>query len=628
MKSVIKAIDKATNGVTSATGLLAAVFLLLIALFVFANVVSRFLGQPLPYLFALTCVSMVIFAFVGASYGLREGVHVRVELLRIHMSDQTNAALDILIYIIALVFFVLLGWFGATWAYGNYIHGVTSTSAVFKFPQWIVVAVIPVGCLLLCVQSLKLMISSIHNLAKAPLGASSSRLTGKPPVVLALVIIALIIGVTLSINVHLLVGLFIILLTVLFAGMPVAFALGAIGCFGIYQLFGSPQFIQLPITAFKQLNSFPLTAAPLFILGGMLMSDAGLAERIFNFVEVWLRRIPSPLLIATVLSGGIFCAITGSSVAATAAMSAICLPILFTRGYNKEHSCGSVAGSTVGTLIPPSAGFILYGIIVDESISRLFMAGVIPAAILFSLYIVFILLRPRFSKEQLEPLPPSTAKEKFEALKSGAWGLLAPIFVLGGIYLGWFTPTEAGGILVAYALFVGVVILRTLKWKELRESILRSTHLSLMILCIISFAAIYGSVISQNQVMAALLGTVEAMNITPQLFLFIVFVILLFLGMFLECVSIMLITLPLTFPVAMALGINPLWFGVFYILNGEIGLLTPPVGLNLFVIKGVSGMPLTSIIRGTLPFLAIMVTTLFIIYFFPQTATWLPSTMH
>ena len=572
---------------------------------------------------------MVIFAFIGASYGLREGVHVRVELLRTNMSEQTNAALDILIYIVALAFFIILGWFGGEWAYDSYIYGVTSTAAVLKFPKWIVIAAIPVGCFLLCIQSLRMVISSIHNLAKAPLGASSSRLIGKPPVVLSIIIIALVIGVLLTFNVHLLVGLFFILLTLLFTGMPVAFALGAVGCLGVYLLFGSAQFIQLPLTAFK-INSFPLTAAPLFILGGMLMSEAGLAERIFSCVEVWLRRIPSPLLIATVLSGGIFCAITGSSVAATAAMSAICLPLLFARGYNKSHSCGAVAGSTVGTLIPPSAGFILYGIIVDESISQLFIAGVIPAAILFSLYIVFILLRPRITrKERLEqPLQPASAKEKFEALKSGVWGLIAPVIVLGGIYRGLFTPTEAGGILVAYALVVGVFVLRTLKWKELRASILKSTHLSLMILCIISFAAIYGSVISQNRVMGAVIGVVEVMNLSPTLFLLIVFFILLILGMFLECVSIMLITLPLTFPVAMALGIHPLWFGVFYILNGEIGLLTPPVGLNLFVIKGVSGMPLSSIIRGTLPFLLIMLFTLVIIYLFPQTALWLPSTMY
>jgi len=628
MGTVVRAIDRATNRVTSATGLISAVFLLLIALFVFANVVSRFIGQPLPFLFSMTCYSMVVFTFIGASYGLREGVHVRVELLRAHMSEQTNAALDILIYLIALTFFVILGRFGAVWAIDNYVFGVTSTDAVLKFPQWIVVAMVPLGCLLLCVQSLKLIISGIRNLAKAPLGDSSSKFIGKPPVVISMIILALFIGVILTLKVHMLLGLFVVLLTVLFAGMPVAFALGAIGGLGIFYLFGTPQFIQLPLTAFKQLNSFPLTAAPLFILGGMLMSGAGLAERIFSFVEVWLRRIPSPLLIATVVSGGIFCAITGSSVAATAAMSAICLPLLFARNYNKVHSCGVVAGSTVGTLIPPSAGFILYGIIVDESISRLFMAGVIPAVILFSLYIIFILIRPRFTKEKFEPLPPSSAKEKLESLKTGAWGLIAPIFVLGGIYLGWFTPTEAGGILVAYALVVGVFLTRTLKWKEIKQSILQSTHLSLMVLCIVAFAAIYGSVVSQNQIMRGLIGGVTALNITPELFLVVVFFLLLVLGMFLECVSIMLITLPLTFPVAMALGINPLWFGVFYILNGEIALLTPPVGLNLFVIRGVSGMSLSSIVRGVLPFLVIMVITLLVIYFFPQTATWLPSTMH
>jgi len=631
MNKVIKLADKATNAVTSVTGQISSWLLVIVALFVFVNVVSRFIGTPLPWLFTATCYGVVACTFIGASYGLREGVHVRVELFREHFPEKTKASLDVFIYIIAIVFFIILGWKGALWTHESYVLGVTSVTAVLKIPKWIIIAVVPLGCLLLSVQSLKIVISSARQLFNASLKPSPSRLRDRPIVTLSLVAVALVIGAILLFYVHPLIGLFIILLTLLFTGMPVAFALGAVGCLGIYCLFGSSQFIQLPLTAFKQLNSFPLTAAPLFILGGILMSDAGLADRIFSFVEVWLRRVPSPLLIATVLSGGIFCAITGSSVAATAAMSAICLPLLFARGYNKEHSCGAVAGSTVGTLIPPSAGFILYGIIVSESISRLFMAGVMPAVVLFSLYIVFIVLRPRFlkkdKKEQLKPLPPTSMKEKLVSLKSGAWGLIAPIVVLGGIYLGLFTPTEAGGILVAYALIVGVFILKTLNWQELKKSILKSTQLSLMVLCIVAFAAIYGSVISQNQIMQSVIAAVEAANLTPITFLLIVFFILLILGMFMECISIMLITLPLTFPIAMALGIHPLWFGVFYILNGEIGLLTPPVGLNLFVIKGITKMPLGSIVRGTIPFLIIMVLTLVLIFLFPQIVLWLPGTM-
>lgn len=628
MKKIARAIDRAIDGALSTTGILISVLILLIAIFVFANVVSRFAGQPLPWLFDMTCFSMVAFALLGAGYGLRKEVHVSVELIRRHLPRETNALLDVLIYIISLGFFILLGWTGWQWAHDSFIYGLTTTTAILKFPKWIIISAIPLGSFLLCLQSVRIVITEVRYLFRIEPGISTGRKIDRPWVVLTLVILALIISGMLVVYIHPLAGMFSFLLVFLFAGMPVAFALGAIGCLGIYLLFGVSQFTQVPLTAFNALNSWPLTAAPLFILGGMLMSEAEIAERIFSFVELWFRRIPSPLLVATIVSGGVFCAITGSSVAATAAMATICLPILFERGYDKSLSCGAVAGSTVGTLIPPSAGFILYGVIVDESIGQLFMAGIMPAALLFLFYIFYVCFRSTIKKERLgQQSQVATSTSKVAAFRSGVWGLIAPIIVLGGIYFGIFTPTEAGGVLVVYALVVGLFVTRTLRWPEVKRATLGSVGISLMVLSIVCFASIYASLVAQHQVIKIITAAVVAMNLSAPGFLIIVFLVILILGMFLESVAIMLITLPLTYPLAMALGINSLWFGVFYVINTEIGLLTPPVGLNLFVIKGVTGEELDTIIRGTLPFLLLMLVILLIMYFFPQIALWIPGTM-
>jgi C4-dicarboxylate transporter DctM subunit len=628
MLKIIRTIDKGIDWALSIAGQLTSVFLIFIALFVFANVVSRLAGQPLPWLFDVTCFSLVAFTFLGAGYGLREGVQVRVEAFTRHLSEATKTFLDIFVYAISVGFFVILGWTGWEWVYDSFVFGLTTTTAVLKFPKWIIISVIPLGSLFLSFQCLRILISSIHHLLRGAPNVPSQRLLDKPLTVFCLLIIALILGAVLLVYVHPLAGIFFFLLTFLFAGMPVAFALGTMGCLGIYFLFGVQQFAQIPITAFQAVNSWPLTAAPLFILGGMLMSESEAAERIFEFVELWFRRIPSPLLVATIISGGVFCAITGSSVAATATMAAICLPILFERGYDKPLSCGAVAGSTVGTLIPPSAGFILYGVVVDESIGQLFMAGIMPAAILFLFYILYVCFRSIITREEPKQLPQATtSKGKFVAFKSAVWGLIAPIIVLGGIYFGIFTPTEAGSVLVVYALIIGIFIYRTLRWRELKRAALGTVSISLMVMSIVSFASIYSSLVAQHQVIKDITAAIEAVNLSAAGFLLIVFLILLFLGMFLEAVAIMLLTLPLTYPIAMTLGINSLWFGVFYIINTEIGLLTPPVGLNLFVIKGVVSEELGTIIRGTIPFILLMLLTLLIMYFFPQIATWIPGTM-
>jgi C4-dicarboxylate transporter DctM subunit len=621
MKAIGYAIDKLISG----TGFLAALLIFGISLFVFVNSVSRFAGFSLPWLFDMTTFSMVIMAFIGAGYALREKAHVKVDLVRVHVSEPIGHLLDIFVYMVCLFFFVIIGWTGWEWALDSYQIGQVSATSVLKIPLWTITVAIPLGCVLLVLQTFVWIFKLCSGLNRTFFQSlSAGKLLGF--VVTMAALIALCVAAFLYLNP--LLAMLIFVLFVLFAGVPVAFSLGLAGCIGLLVFMGYPQMTQIPILTFQALNSWPLTAAPLFILGGMLMNEAKIAEKVFLFIETLFVRVPSPLLMATIISGAIFCAITGSSVAAHAAIAAICLPLLFARGYNKLVSVGVVAGSTVGTLIPPSNGFILYGVLTDESIGQLFMAGVGPSVVLFSMYILYVLARAiLMGDREREPMQAISAKERITRLKSGVWGILAPVIILGGIYFGAFTPTEAGAVLVVYALFVGVFINREIRWPQFKKATMDSTRLSLMILFIIAGASIYGAVIAQNQFINALIAQVKAYHITAMGFLIISFIILSIMGMFMEAVSIMMLTVPITFPVAVALGVDPLWFGVFYIITMEIAQLTPPVGLNLFVLQGATGMSQALIIKGTYPFLIMMTLTLIIMYFFPGIATWIPGTM-
>jgi C4-dicarboxylate transporter DctM subunit len=256
------------------------------------------------------------------------------------------------------------------------------------------------------------------------------------------------------------------------------------------------------------------------------------------------------------------------------------------------------------------------------------MAGIGPSIVLFSLYILYILIRAIcMGEKEREPAKSLSRQERFSRIKSGFWGIITPIIILGGIYVGVFTPTEAGAVLVVYALFVGVLINKEIKWKELRQATTASTRMSLMILTIVAGASIYGAVIAQSQLINILIEKCQTLHITIPVFLFLVLCILVVLGMFMEAVSIMMITLPITFPIAISMGINPLWFGVFYIICSEVGLLTPPIGLNLFIMQNVTKQKQSFIIKATYPFLLLMLLAVTIIYFFPGIVTWIPSTM-
>ena len=417
-----------------------------------------------------------------------------------------------------------------------------------------------------------------------------------------------------------------VLLFLLAIGVPVAFSLGATSLTLIY-------FYDLPmrivgLTVFSALEGFVLLAVPLYILMSQILLSGKVGDNLFEVMNAWVRHLPGGLATATILACAFFAAITGSGAATAATIGMVAFPAMTERGYDRDFTLGLLAaGGTLGILIPPSIPMILYGAIVEESIGKLFMAGIVPGILMtiaFICYAVYKSVRGGFKR-----LEPATWKERFVVTGRNIWSILLPIIIVGGIYTGIFTPTEAAAVGVVYSLVVTLFIYRTLSLRDLPDICLRAVSTSCMICIIIVGATLFGKVMTMLMIPQKLTQMVIDFELTPLMFLIAMNVLMLLLGMILETVSIILLTIPLLVPIMHTLGINPVWYAIILIINMEMALITPPVGVNLYVINGLQpGVRMGEIIRGVWPFIIIMLFMLVLIMAFPEISTWLPSIMH
>ena len=344
---------------------------------------------------------------------------------------------------------------------------------------------------------------------------------------------------------------------------------------------------------------------------------------LFELGNKWLRHLPGGLGAATIVACGIFAAITGSSAACAVTIGAIAIPEMLKRNYERTVVLGAVAaGGTLGILIPPSIPMILYGAITGESIGQLFMSGVVPGFMLTIFFILIVVYKSR----NLPLEPKASWEERMDALKSSIWGLLLPVIVVGGIYTGAFTPTEAAAVGTVYSLFITFCIYRTLSLKDIPNILLGTVKTSSMIFAIMIGATLFGFVLTILQVPQALTLMVTEMQLSRWIFFIMINCLLLFLGCILETVSIIFITVPILYPIILQLGFDPIWFNVILQINMEMALITPPVGMNLFVIQGVSpDSKMTQIVKGVMPYALVMGIEMLILCFVPGLATWLPS---
>jgi tripartite ATP-independent transporter DctM subunit len=422
----------------------------------------------------------------------------------------------------------------------------------------------------------------------------------------------------------------ILLMFILLAfGMYIGMAMALVGFLGLCVIVGVDSGINiLGITPLAEGSSYTLSVIPLFVLMGQFAFNSGISTDIYKTVYAWMGRFRGGLAMATVCACAGFAAVCGSSLATGATMGMVAIPEMDKYKYDQRLSTGCVAaGGTLGILIPPSIGFIIYGILTEESIGRLFMAGILPGILLAILFILAIYIQCKINPKMGPRGEATTWKVKIKSL-SGTWGVLLLIFlVMGGLYFGVVTPTEAAGV-GAFGSFLISLFKRKLNFQGLIQCLMDTGKTTAMIFLIIIGANIFSSFLGLAKIPMGLADFIAGLELPKTVILAAIILIYVVMGCVMDCYAIMILTVPIIFPVIEALQFDPIWFGVLMVIVLEVGLITPPVGLNVFVLKGAApDVPLTTIFRGIWPFLIAALLSIVILIIFPQIALYLPSRM-
>jgi len=417
----------------------------------------------------------------------------------------------------------------------------------------------------------------------------------------------------------------IIMMVFLSTGIPVAFAVGIAGLAAFYFFAGDQGLLMAQGIPFYHGFSFELLAIPFFILMGHFLDRSGIISRFFQTTSSWLTRIPGALGIATLFVCGTFAAVLGSGAAATATMSTVAYPRLLELRYDKKISLGILAaGGSLGPVIPPSGALIVYGTLAEQSVTRLFMAALVPGIIAMLVMMVYILIRAILNPS-LAPQSTSVSwSQKIASLRHVFPVITLILMVLGTIYAGWATPSEAAA-LGATGAFILMISYRAFSWDNVRSALRETILTSSFILIIIVFALTMSTVLTYYNFPGWLVETIGGWHV-PNLVVFIFLVLIyLILGMFIDGMSMIVITVPLLAPALEQLGFNLIWFGIVLVLLVEIGTMTPPFGMHLYIVKGITKSSFTDVTVGTLPYVGIWLGIVIILYFFPILVLWLPN---
>lgn len=411
------------------------------------------------------------------------------------------------------------------------------------------------------------------------------------------------------------------LLFLLLSGIPVAFVLGGIGLAMLLLADISP--LMVPMELYASFDSFVLLSIPLFLLMSNILLQGGIGKDLFNAVQSWVGHWPGGLGIATITSCTIFSAISGSSVATAATIGSVAIREMTDRGYQRSFVLGLIAaGGTLGILIPPSIPMIIYGVITEESIVNLFLAGVGPGMLMAGSFILFSFLYARFGKA-CDPVEKANwAQRRACSLRALPTVILAFV-IIGGIYAGVFTPTESAGIGVAVALII-VLALNTFSWAKMKRACMDTMKTTITIFLVMAGANVFGKAVTLYQIPQETSLFVSTHLSQAGIFILAICIVLLIMGFFLESISMLLIMMPVLYPSLAPLGIDPIWFGIIFVIMIECALITPPIGLNLFVIQAVAGGPVMDVIKGVWPFILLMFGCLLAVYFYPNLALFIP----
>ncbi|MBA7572188.1 C4-dicarboxylate TRAP transporter large permease protein DctM [subsurface metagenome] len=409
--------------------------------------------------------------------------------------------------------------------------------------------------------------------------------------------------------------------------MPVAFAMILVGFAGFAVVSGTgPAFSTLARDIFAQFSSYPLSVIPMFILMGTFAYASGINRRLYETGYAWVGQFRGGLTMATVLACSGFAAICGSTTATVATMGKIALPEMKRYNYDDTLATGTVAAAgTLGILIPPSTIFIVYALLTEQSIGKLFVAGVLPGALLTLLFISTVFL-VCLRNPSLGPAgPPTTWRHKLKAVSGLTETVVLFLFVIGGLFLGWFSPTQAGAMGAVGALLIGLAR-RELTWRKFVEATKDGLRTACMVIFIITGAIVFGHFMTITRIPFMLADWMTGLSLPPMAIIGIIAFIFFIGGFFMDSMALTVLLIPIFFPLLINLQVDLIWFGVIVVLLAEMGVITPPVGVNVFVMKGIApDVPLESIFKGILPFLVALIVCLIILIVFPQIATFLPS---
>lgn len=658
------------DGLSAATGFISALALIVMTGIVCYEIVSRYvLNEPTYWGSDIVTYMLVGMTFTGLALAQKAGEHVQVELVLGVVSAARRQALEVFSNWLGLTFVLFAGWQMALFNHAEFVND-TRDWGLLATPQWIPQLPVTIGYAVFALSiladlarvcrpttarvlaALALLVALIPLLAL--LGARPPALLGRVDAGSASILVAIALGALLvsgprvALSVVLTLGglgivywaakgsglvligtlLIVTLLGLLLVGVRVALTLGIVGLLGLLFLLPSPQLSVLAERSWNAVNTFTLAAVPMFVLMGALLIRAGVTAQLFDSLTKWFGRTPGGLAHATIGASAIFAAVSGSSLATAATMGKVAGPEMTARGYSQGLTYGVLgAGATLGILIPPSIAMIIYGTTVGVPVTQLFIAGIIPGILLSGSFMLGVFL---WSALRPSATPPGEAYPLAEKLRGSV--AVVPfvviiLAVLGSLYFGIATPSEAGGVGAAASLIV-CLLRGMLTPSAMLDIALDTVRVTSFLLLIVVCASMMSWVFDFLRIPRTLVATVEAAELAPWLVMLIIAALYLVLGMFIESISMILMTLPVTFPIITALGLDPIWFGVALVVMIEIGLVTPPVGIVLFILRGVAGdVPLSRIVFGVLPFVAILIAFQVLIYLVPEIVTFLPAQM-
>jgi len=629
LEKAARAIDGVANPLSNIVNSAGRFILVMMMLLITVDVVLRYaFNRPIKGSYELIEFMLVMLVFFGLAYTQTKKGHISIDLLTSHFSPGTQAVINSATYLLCLYGFALIAWRSIVQA--EILRVAESSSGSLYLPIFPFMWVVVFGSALLCLVFLVDFLDSL---------ASAVKNCRKPGMWLAVAGVVVLLLATfpfwadwlqLEIS-RLTMGLIGVgfLLVLLFSRMLIGPVMVLIGFLGFTYLVNvDASLSMIGISPYRTASAHAMSCLPLFVLMGMFCFYADLSKDIYSTLQKWVGQLPGGLAMATAGACGGFAAVSGSSLATAITMSAVALPEMRRYKYADSLACGVIAaGGTLGILIPPSVAFIVYAQLTEQSIGKLFMAGIFPGILTVILMMVIIYFWARWNIKAAPRGPSTTFTEKIISLK-GTWGiLLLFVLVIGGIYVGIFTPTEAAGIGAFGALLIGLGK-RKFNRQNLPAALADATKNTTLLFLMLIGAMIFGYFLTMSQIPFKLADLVVALPVPNVVTLIAILSVYIILGCIMPIMPAIILTVPIFFPVVMAMGYDPIWFGVLMVKMAEIGQVTPPVGINVLVIAGVAkDVPVSTVFRGAIPFLIADVTVVTVLILFPDIALFLPRMM-